>query len=255
MNELSAIWHSLLGNLSFLIAAVAFVFVVQKGRDEAERGLPRWTGLAKLDTWVPVAAVVGARVGGVLPSVQTYAHSPFNLALLYSGMSLFGALGAGMAAIAVISRNDLRRALRLTDAYSMYLPIGIAIYALGTFAYGASTGTPAPFPLGLPSPGHVGLRYPSEVYLGLGALGIWVGLRRLRRGQQQVPGQSTGIFLLAFSALRALVDLTQFGTGPWPWADPVVSATFAVVGASIWVLARRFQTAAETVPSRLKTAP
>lgn len=50
------------------------------------------------------------------------------------------------------------------------------------------------------------------------------------------PGGVTGLFLFVYPVLRALVNLTRFSTSPLPWADQVVSLSFAAAGLAILLL-------------------
>jgi prolipoprotein diacylglyceryltransferase len=101
--------------------------------------------------------------------------------------------------------------------------------------YGFCGGKPAALPLGIPLPGHVGLRYPSGLYEGVLAVGLFFALLKLsQRGLP--PGGVTGLFLLVYPVIRALVNLTRFPTGPWPWADQVVSLSFATAGLILLLL-------------------
>ena len=81
----------------------------------------------------------------------------------------------------------------------------------------------------------MGLRYPSELYEGVLAVGLFLALFRLyQRGL--FPGGVTGLFLLVYPLIRVLVNLTRFPNGPWPWADQIVSLVVAAIGLTILLL-------------------
>ena len=50
------------------------------------------------------------------------------------------------------------------------------------------------------------------------------------------PGGVTGPFLFVYPELRALVNFTRFSNRPVPWADQVVSLSFAAAGLAILLL-------------------
>jgi prolipoprotein diacylglyceryltransferase len=234
MGLLQTLWRNFSGNLELVTAFAAFYFVLYLGIRHAQRA-PSSPRLKGLDTWLIVGTLLGARIGAVIPEASIYLDSPLNLIRLNFGLSLYGAIGGGALALAAFGWRRWQLTLSLADVFSLYLALGIGLYHLGCLMYGFCGGKPAPLPLGIPLPGHVGLRFPSELYEGILATVLFIGLLKL--SQRGLPlGGVTGLFLFVYPVIRALVNLTRFPTGPWPWADQVVSLSFAAAGLIILLL-------------------
>ena len=204
------------------------------------------------------SSLLGGRIGAVVPEASVSLGSLANLDNLNFGLSLYGAIGGGALALALFGWRRSLLTLSLVDAFSLYLPLGIGLFHLGCLMYGFCGGKPAPLPLGIPLPGHAGLRYPSERYEGILALGLFFALLRFsRRGLS--PGAVTGLFLFVYPLIRALVNLTRVSTGPWPWADQVVSLSFATVGLTIlllvWSRRRNWPTVGKTSRDSERNVP
>jgi prolipoprotein diacylglyceryltransferase len=252
MELLQTLWRNLLVSLNLVTAVVVFFLVLDLGRRKAQQYTQSSRGLKGLDTWLIVGALLGGRIGAVVPEASVNLGSLVNLYNLNFGLSLYGAIGGGALALALFGWRRWKLTLALADVFSLYLPLGIGLFHLGCLMYGFCGGKPAPLPLGLPLPGHVGLRYPSELYEGVLAVGLFLGLLKLsQRGLP--PGGVTGLFLLVYPLIRALVNLTRFPTGPWPWGDQVVSLVFAAVGLIVMGLAWTSQRS--RAPSEISGVP
>ena len=245
-------WRTLLVNLDLVTAAAALYLIVELGRSKARQQTGSSDGLEGLDVWLIGGALIGGRMAAVIPEADLYLDSPLYLVRLNFGLSLYGAIGGGALALVLFGWRRSKPTFALADAFSLYLALGIALFHLGCLMYGFCGGKPAPLPLGVPLPGHVGLRYPSELYEGILALGLFFGLLKLsHRGLFQ--GGVTGLFLFSYPLIRALIDLTRFPTGPWPWADQAVSLVLAAVGLAVIALAWTRQRSRE--PSEVRGVP
>ena len=232
---MQTLWRNFIANLELFTAGAALLLVLYLGLRHAQQRIPSSPRLKGLDIWLVVGALLGGRFGAVIPEASIYLDSPLDLIRLNFGLSLYGAIGGGALALALSGWRRWKLTLSLADVFSLYMPLGIGLFHLGCLVYGFCGGKPAPLPLGVPLPGHVGLRYPSELYEGVLAVGLFLGLLKL--SQRGLPaGGVTGLFLLAYPAMRALVNFTRFPTGPWPWADQVVSLSFAAVGLTVLLL-------------------
>jgi len=235
MGLLQTLWSSFFGNIEFITAVAAFFLVLNLGLRHAQQHIPSSSGLKGLDTWLIVGALLGGRIGAVIPEASIYLDSPLDLIRLNFGLSLYGAIGGGALALALFGWRRWGLSLALADVFSLYLPIGIGLFHLGCLMYGYCGGKPASLPLGIPLPGHVGMRYPSELYEGVLAVSLFLGLLKLSR-HGLPPGAVTGLFVFAYPLIRALVNLTRFPTGPWPWADQAVSLAVAATGMMLLLL-------------------
>ena len=237
MELLETFWKSFLDNLNLVVAVAAFFLVLHLGHRQAEKyGVSR-RALEGLDTWLIVGAILGGRLGGVIPEASLYIDNPLDLIRLNTGLSLYGAIGGGAFALALFGWRRSQSLFVLMDAYSLNLPLGIGLFHLGCLVYGFCGGRPASLPLGIPLPGHFSYRYPSELYEGILAIGLFLVLTRLSP-RALSPGSLTGLFLIFYPLIRVLISFTRFSTGPWPWGDQVVSLTFAVVGVTVLLMTR-----------------
>lgn len=243
MGLLQTLWRNFFGNLELVTAVAAVFFVLHLGIRHAQRHIPSSPRLRGLDTWLVVGALLGGRTGAVIPETSLYLDSPLDLIRVNFGLSLYGAIVGAALALALFGWRRWKLTLALADVFSLYLPLGIGLFHLGCLMYGFCGGKPAQLPLGLPLPGHAGLRYPSELYEGVLGVGLFLALLKLsQRGLP--PGSVTGLFLFVYPVIRALVNLSRFPTGPWPWAEQVLSFSFAGAGLTIllivWTRQRRW---------------
>ena len=235
MELIQTLWRNLLVSIDLVVAIAVFFLVLELGRGRAKERTESSRGLERLDLWIIAGTLLGGRIGAVIPEASVYLDSPLDLVHINTGLSLYGAMFGGALALVVFSGRRLVQTLVLADSFSLFLPLGIGLFHLGCLVYGFCGGKPAPFPLGVPLPGHVGLRYPSEIYEGVLALGLFLVLLKLsQRGL--FSGGITGIFLIVFPAAHTLVDLTRLSSGPWPWATPLVSLVFASAGIAVLLL-------------------
>lgn len=237
MDLLIRLWNGLATNLDLLAAVISLSMVVYLARRWITSRLGVSNALEGVDTWVFVGAALGARAAAAIPEAYLYASHPLDLIRVNQGLSLYGALGGGALALALYGLKHKRAILSLTDAFALFLPLGIAVYRLGCLVYGFCGGKAAAFPLGIPLPGHVGTRYPSELLEGGLALGLFFILLKVSR-RPLSTGTLTGLFLLLYPAVKASVDLTRFPTGPWPGADPLVSLGAAGLGLTLLLVPR-----------------
>ena len=249
MGLLQTLWLNLSSNLELVTAVAAFYFVVYLGIHRAQQLVPSSPRLKGLDVWLIAGALLGGRLGAVIPEASVYLESPLDLIRINFGLSLHGAVGGGALALALFGWHRWKLTLSIADVLSLYLALGIGMFHLGCLMYGSCGGKPASLPLGIPLPGHVGLRYPSDLYEGILTIGLFLALLKL--SQRGLPmGGVTGLFLFIYPMVRVLVNLTRFPTGPWPWADQVVSLSFAAAGLVfllvVWIRERHWPPVGKT---------
>jgi len=232
------LWRNLLVSLDLVVTIGVFFIVLELGLGWARERVQSARRLERLDVWLMAGALLGARIGAMLPEASIYLDSPLALIRINTGLSLYGAILGGAFALLLFGGRRQNQTLALADSFSLFLPLGIGLFHLGCLVYGFCAGKPAQFPLGVPLPDHVGHRYPSEIYEGLLALGLFLVLLKLsQRGI--FLGGVTGLFLVTYPVIRTLVDLTRLSSGPWPWSAPVLALLFAAVGIAVLALGWR----------------
>ena len=235
MDLLQTLWRNLLVSLDIVAALAALFLIVYLGIRHAQRHATASSELKGLDTWLIVGVLLGGRAGAVIPEISIYLGSPLDLIRVNFGLSLYGAIGGGALALAFYGMRRWQLTVSLADVFALYLALGIGLFHVGCLMYGFCGGKPAEPPLGIPLPGHVGLRYPSELYEGILMLGLFFALLRL--SERGLPlGTVTGLFLIVYPVVQTIINLTRFSSGPWPWADDAVSLSFVAVGLIIFLL-------------------
>ena len=245
MDLISRLADNFLANLHLLAAFAGFWLVdLLAQRRLRTLGLEPRT-VSGLTPWLGIGALVGARVVYLLPTASVFYRYPTEVVRINAGLSFYGAL-AGATVGALLYRH-FRGAhfLAITDAYALFLPLGVALFRLTCLLHGVCWGRATDTFLGIQFPGLTIPRYPSELYEGLLALGLFaallhVGLRR------PSPGLLSVAFLLGYAMVRGLIDLTRIQAGFWPKADPWLALAMAMLGlVGLWAALRYSRTAAK----------
>ena len=231
--------RSALGNADLVFLFVAY-YVMSRlvGSRASAHGLDG-EKVAGLSIWVGVGAVVGGRLGYVLPTIRAYLAHPFDLLLVNGGMYFYGALLGALVVGLLATRRSGLPLLGTADVYGLYAPVAIAIVRFSCLLGNSCFGRQAPPPLGIMFPGLTQLRYPSELYEGLlvlmilGAL-LWLSQRDHPRGTLFLA------FLASYPVARALTDLSRINFGSQVglidlWLSLAVSLVAAIL---LWTLMR-----------------
>ena len=208
----SLLLRNLLGNLDLVVLLGAYYLMAHMIKLRAASQGFDPTLVADLAFWVAVGALVGGRLGYVLPAVQNYMGHPLDLVRLDVGMYFYGALTGGLIFGAWSARRSALPFWSISDAFALYAPAVIAMTRISCLFGNACYGARAPAPLGIVFPGLSLPRYPSELYEGLLALMIFGALLLL---SQRNPYQGTLFltFLVAYPVARASIDLTRINLG------------------------------------------
>lgn len=216
-----------------LVAYAVMGFFVK--RDAIRQGIDR-NLVADLSFWVAAGAVVGGRLGYVLPSLSTYLAYPVDLIRINTGMYFYGAL---VGSTAVGLWYHWRRRIHfwmLADLFGLYVLLSIAIARFSCVLRSGCFGRQAPPPLGILFSGLTQPRYPSELYEGLFALLIFGSFLWVRQ-QTHRPGTVFLRFLVAYPLARAVVDVTRVSWGSRVWViDPVLSLVVTLGAALVLFL-------------------
>lgn len=209
---------------------------------------------------VVVAAVVGARTYYLLLRNDYFRDNPRELvSLQLQGLTIHGALIAGVATFAILCRLRDAPLLPWTDVVIAAVPIGQAIGRLGNWANQEAFGTPSSLPWAVhidPSnrPAayatsetfHPAFLYEGILNLCVAGVLIWMVLRvpttpRLR------DGDVLAAYLVLYGLVRLAVERIRTDSltiGPWP-AAYWLSAALIVLGLGL-AMARRVGPLAES---------
>lgn len=161
--------------------------------------------------WVGVAALAGGRILYALQNewADVAAHPLHLLAVWHGGLSFYGGLVAGLAALTLWARRRGVGFGRAADVASPAAAAGQAVGHIGCLIGGDSYGLPTTGPLAVVysspramAPQGVPLA-PTQLYeaaaLGALAVALWLGRGRLERVG---PGATAAAYLLGNAAIR-----------------------------------------------------
>jgi phosphatidylglycerol:prolipoprotein diacylglycerol transferase len=156
--------------------------------------------------------VLGGRLGYVLfYKLGEYLHDPIRILYLWEGgMSFHGGFLGVILALAWYARRSRRHWFAVTDFLAPLAPIGLGAGRLGNFINGELWGRPTDVPWAMIFPTVDSQpRHPSQLYefalegVLLFAI-LWLFARRPRP-----LGVVSAVFLIAYGALRFLVEFTR----------------------------------------------
>ncbi|MEK7587623.1 MAG: prolipoprotein diacylglyceryl transferase family protein [Patescibacteria group bacterium] len=186
----------------FLIAAwlvFSFVFwkLLRAEAAEEER-------IFDLTFYATLAALAGGRLGFVLFHRDLFVNDWLAAVALWvvPGLSLYGALIAGLATCIVLSRSYRVRLGQVLDSIALAFPAALIVGKIGSLLDGSEVGIAASLPWAVSFVGHVGLRHPVQLYeivfLILVLVAVWLLGKRGERNKW--PYGLVGIwFVLLFS--------------------------------------------------------
>ena len=173
--------------------------------------------------------MLGARIVYLLPTPTAFYLYPQDIIRVNAGLSLYGALTGGSLAALLFQRLRGFPFLPIADAYVTFLPLGIALFRLTCFLHGPCWGRATESFLGVQFPSLTVPRYPSELYEGLLALGLFAVLLHVS-SQKPRPGLLFASFLMEYAAIRWLIDMTRIQVGFWSKVDPWLAAAMGLIG-------------------------
>ena len=159
-----------------------------------------------------LGVVLGGRLGYVLfYKLGEYLHDPIRILYLWEGgMSFHGGFLGVILALAWYARRSRRHWFAVTDFLAPLAPIGLGAGRLGNFINGELWGRPTDVPWAMIFPTVDSQpRHPSQLYefalegVLLFAI-LWLFARRPRP-----LGAVSAVFLIAYGALRFLVEFTR----------------------------------------------
>jgi phosphatidylglycerol:prolipoprotein diacylglycerol transferase len=263
-----------------VLIAAAFMSGVWLAQREARRRGQDAERLADLAFWVLVAALVGSRVYFILVNFGEYfdpgrflvatpvGRIPRVLAFWEGGLVFYGGfIGAVLAAVVYMRRHRMPF-LAYADTMIPSVAFGHFLGRLGCFLAGCCWGglahTDLPWAVRFPpesmayqafldrpdpasylaSGGATTLPlHPTQLYEAFGELALFVLLVFLVRPRKRFHGQVLATWLLAYAALRTVVELFRgdlergvyLGLGAGQWTSFVIFS----VGVAVWVGARK----------------
>lgn len=200
-----------------------------------------------------VAAVIGARLYYLLLRNDYYRENPHELiSLQLQGLTIHGALIAGVLTFVVYCKKRHQPALIWSDIAITTLPVGQAIGRFGNWANQEAFGTPTTLPWAVHiDPAHRPAEYaqyatfhPTFLYEGVldlivAAVLIWMVLH-IPASQRLKNGDVLGTYFILYGIVRLIIERIRTDSlyiGPWP-AAYWLSGALIVAGASIIIWRR-----------------
>lgn len=219
------LWHFILESLGYFVGFRLYLW----GRTREGDFLPfgtRWT--------IIVAGIAGAAVGSKLlywfeDPVRTL-HRWNDLAYLFAGKTIIGALLGGIVAVEV-TKYQLALRTRTGDLFAIPLAAGIAIGRLGCFLAGTQDGTyglPTSLPWGVNFGDGVD-RHPVQLYETGAMLALLFALRHIKPPRFE-HGDRFRAFLLAYFGWRLVIDFLK----PGAHFAGLTTLQWACVAALLW---------------------
>ncbi len=195
-------WYGIIIALSFLIA---FLYVNRK----ADKFGLNQSDISDFTLISAVCGIIGARIYYVIfYSGDFYKENPMKIFMISEGgIAIYGAVIGGFLGIyltAKIKRKDIKSVL---DVMSLGLIIGQAIGRWGNFVNQEAFGTETNLPWGMMSENtFFKTVHPCFLYESLGCLICFVLLHFYSSKTKFKPGNIFLLYLLLYSALRALIE-------------------------------------------------
>jgi phosphatidylglycerol:prolipoprotein diacylglycerol transferase len=274
-----------------VLIAAAFMAGIWLAQREARRRGQDAERIADLAFWVLVAALVGSRVYFILVNWDDYfgagpwlvatpiGRIPRVLAFWEGGLVFYGGfIGATLAGVLYMRRHRMPF-LAHADTIIPSVAFGHFLGRLGCFLAGCCWGGlthgdlpwAARFPpeslayqafLERPDPGSFLVPggattlplHPTQLYEAIGELALFAVLVFLVRPRKRFHGQVLATWLLAYAALRTVVELFRgdlergvyLGLGAGQWTSFLIFS----VGAAVWVSARKARPALAAAGAR-----
>lgn len=173
-----------------------------------------------------LSVFLGVLLGGRLGFVLFYGGTPYLehplqiFAVWRGGMSSHGGFVAVILALILFARYKRIELLRLTDAITIPVAIGLALGRLGNLMNGELYGTLTSVPWGMHFPDAEGLRHPTQIYAMLKdllTLALCFSYLQLVPVEHRVPGRVSAIFLMTYGVLRFIVEM--FREQPYGYSE------------------------------------
>lgn len=201
-----------------LLLAVAFLLGIQIFVARARaRGIPE-EPMQTLSLWILVLAIIGARTLFVITHWEDYASDPVAILRLWEGgLILYGGYVFAIVGGIVYVRRRRIPVWRVGDAVAPSMALGIAIGRLGCFMNGCCFGLPSTLPWGVHFPADSvpfqtfpgAPLHPSQIYLSLAGLGIFIWLLAADR-KPRFDGWLFWTYIAVDAAFRFLLDFTRY---------------------------------------------
>jgi len=155
-----------------------------------------------------VSGLAGARILHILLNLDYFMQRPLEILFIHKGgLAIHGGIIAGVAAGTIFVR---RKGLPLGKTYDLiiqYLPLAESIGRIGCLLNGCCYGRVTRY-MGVIFPGDTLPRHPTQIYMSLGLIVIFVILRAFSQRAHR-EGDIFFLYFIFYGALRFLLDFLR----------------------------------------------
>ncbi len=194
-----------------------------------------------LALYMIIAGIIGGRIGYVLVNLQTFAKAPVTTLTIWrdAGLTFYGALAGGALLAWLYARSRRISVARFLDVTTPGLAAGYAVAMIGALLHGLFRGKPSGVPWQVMMQNDLEARHPTQIYLLIAALGIYLVVRRQRGA---APGAVLLIFLFLHAVSRFVVEFfveSPLVFGPLTLAQVAAAAVGVLSLAGLILIGRR----------------
>ena len=194
-----------------ILLAVAVLVGIYVGEQRWRRRRYPTGGIYDIAFWVVVWGVIGARVYHVITDYQRFEDDPLRAFQIWrGGLSIWGAVGAGLIAVIVLTKRHHTNTLVVADCLAVGIVLAQAIGRWGNWFNQELFGKPTSLPWGLEiSPEHRpagyqqdALFHPTFLYESLACLAIAGLLLLAERTRKMHQGQTFALYVALYTFAR-----------------------------------------------------
>ncbi|NQT06543.1 MAG: prolipoprotein diacylglyceryl transferase [Candidatus Omnitrophica bacterium] len=184
----------------FLVSLAFIVTSYLIAKDSQRYSIPKnslWDFLLLL----LIAGLVGARLFHVSLNLSHYIKNPLEIVNIQGGgLAIQGGIIASIIAGAIFLSKNRLPFWKAGDLVMQYLPLGQAIGRIGCFMNGCC--------FGIPFAKDTLLRHPTQVYLSLALLSIYILLRIISQ-KKRFDGEIFLLYFLLYAPARFMIDFLR----------------------------------------------
>lgn len=193
----------------FLFTGVIFAYLLGKKRAQEVKIEKKVYG--QLFFWALLAGIIGSRAGYIIINWQRFQESPFEMILNRGGFAFFGGLILALIFLLFLAKKNRINFFKITDLFSLCMPLAHAFGRLGCFFNGCCHGIPTQSWLGVKFPLNSAARLPevkvipTQLIEAIFLLFLFFLLYRLRPKMKKT-GMLTAGYLIGYSFFRFIIE-------------------------------------------------
>ena len=189
--------------------ALAFMIGIYLARKRAKIDGIDPNSVIDLGVWVLISGVVGARLVYVLANIREYLAAPLEIFMIHhGGLVFYGGVALATTAGVLFLRKRRISVFVMGDCVIPYVALSQAIARIGCLLNGCCYGKPTSLAWGIRLPGHPLALHPTQIYLSLNGLAIFLILGFIR-GRKAYQGQVFLAYFLLYPFARFFIEFLR----------------------------------------------